>query len=140
MLTKDPKFVLFALPYNFTMNLVMPMFIFARNIVGYTASLENVFLVYLIYRFWKKRRVYQLIKNKLKPVKLYMSFFIVGMSFMSLINTNLGLAMRQKSMYMPFLLVIMMLVWQYGKQKKAPVEMNTDSLKTQENQTGFLAI
>ena len=139
MLTKDPKFVLFALPYNFIMNLIMPMFIFARNIVGYTASLENVFLVYLIYRFWKKRRVYKLIKNQLKPVKLYMSFFIVGMSFMSLINTNLGLAMRQKSMYMPCLLVIMMLVWQYGKQKKVPVEMNRDSLKTQENQTGFLA-
>ena len=35
---------------------------------------------------------------------------------MGLSNTNLGLAMRQKSMYVPAFLVIAMLVWAYQKQ------------------------
>ena len=57
-----------------------------------------------------------MMKKQIAPVQLCYYFFIVGMAFMGLINTNLGLSMRQKSMYVPGFLVVSMLVWLYDKK------------------------
>ena len=114
--TKNTWVTLLLLPYGLIMNLVMPLFIFANNITGVLASIENIFLVYLLYQFIRARKTFRLIKLQLEPVKVCFYFFVVGMAFMGLSNTNLGLAMRQKSMYVPAFLVIAMLVWAYQKQ------------------------
>ncbi len=118
MLSTNPIIVVLLLPYSFTMNLTMPLFVFAHNLTGLFASFENAVLVYLLYTFWKDRKIFKILKNKIEPVKLCFSFFIVGMAFLGLINTNLGLAARQKSMYVPAFLVVAMLVWLYKKQMK----------------------
>lgn len=117
MLSTNPAIVFLLLPYSFAMNLTMPLFIFAHSAITLFASFENSFLLYLIYQSWRRRKIYKIIKQT-DGVRLCFSFFIVGMSFLSLINTNLGLATRQKTMYVPALLVVMMLMWQYNKQKK----------------------
>ena len=116
IISHDPRIELLFLPYSFTMNLIMPLFIFSRNLLGLFSSFENVLLLLLIYQFIKKRKTFKLLKSQLDPVKFCFYFFIIGMIFMSLVNTNLGLAMRQKSMYVPAFFVVAMLVWLYDKQ------------------------
>ena len=118
ILSHNPIIVLLTAPYGFTMNLIMPLIIFARNTIGMLASIENMFLVLLLYRFWKGRKIFSVLKKQLAPVRLCFYFFVSGMFFMSLINTNLGLSMRQKSMYVPAFLVVAMLVWLYKKQHR----------------------
>jgi hypothetical protein len=124
MLSKNPIAVILLLPYSFLMNMIMPLFIFALNLTGMVASVENAFLVWIMYRFWKKRKIYTILKTKLESVKFCFSYFIAGMSFLGLINTNLGLATRQKSMYVPAFLVVAMLVWQYDKLNRLQLRKN----------------
>jgi hypothetical protein len=122
ILSSNPNVSLLLLPYGFIMNLTMPLFIFARNISGMIASVENAFLVWLLYYFWKQRRIFKMIKLRFAPVGLMFFFFLVGMAFLSLCNTNLGLATRQKTMYLPAFLVVVMLVWLYKKTNKRRLE------------------
>ena len=117
VLSKNPIIVLLTLPYSFIMNLIMPLFIFSNNTMGLLSSLENSALVFLIYRFWKDRQVFKVIKKQANSVTLCFSFFLFGMALLGLLNTNLGLAMRQKSMYVPAFFVVAMLCWLYNKQK-----------------------
>ncbi|MDC0534204.1 hypothetical protein OAO18_00170 [Francisellaceae bacterium] len=118
ILSDQPILVLLLLPYSMLMNLIMPLFVFANNITGLIASFENLFLLGLIFYFWKNRKIFKNLCSRCHMVKLTFCFFIVGMAFLGLINTNLGLAMRQKSMYLPALLVVIMLVWQFKKQSR----------------------
>ena len=118
ILSQDPNMQPILLPYNFTMNLIMPLFVLSNNMVGILASFENLFLICLIYQFLRKRKLFQQLKSQSDLIKECFYFFLVGMSFMSIMNTNLGLAMRQKSMYLPAFLIVAMLVWLYNKQTK----------------------
>lgn len=115
----DPITVLLLLPYSFVMNLFFPLFLFANNAVGILASFENVYLVFLAVFFWKKRGLYNYLKRQMPSLHFLFLFFVVGMAFMSLINTNLGLSTRHKSMYLPIFLVLAMLVWLKNKRHKA---------------------
>lgn len=116
-LSSDPSMIIFSLIYGFIMNLIMPLFIYAHNLTAILASVENGFLVWIIYKFWKKRFIYKQVKASSQLVQLCFSFFVVGMGYLGLINTNLGLAIRQKSMFVPAFLVVAMLVWLYDKQQ-----------------------
>lgn len=115
MISHDPLLVLLFLPYSFVMNLFFPLFLFAKNAQGFLASVENIFLVLLTLLFWKKRNIYVHLKTMLPALKFLFLFFIAGMAFMALINTNLGLATRQKSMYLPPFFILTMLVWLQNK-------------------------
>lgn len=110
ILSKNPVINLLCLPYGFVMNLTMPLFVFARNVQGLLSSIENSFLVYLIYQLWKRKLLYKELSQKYKIIRFYFYFFMIGMSFMALINVNLGLSARQKSMYIPPLFIVMMVV------------------------------
>ncbi len=114
--SKDPIIVLLCLPYGFIMNLTMPLFVFANNFIALVASVENSFLVWLVYKFFRNWQFFKII-NRHNAVKLCFYFFVVGMAFMGLLNTNLGLATRQKSMYVPAFFVVAMLTWLCRKQK-----------------------
>ncbi len=118
ILSDNPFLVPFLLPYGFTMNLLMPMFVFAHNTVAFLASFENLGLFYMIVRFWKQRAYWKVLRDKVDSVRRCFYLFVVGMSYLGILNTNLGLAMRQKSMYVPAFLVIAMLVHLYSKQCK----------------------
>ncbi|OGT09872.1 MAG: hypothetical protein A2X77_04705 [Gammaproteobacteria bacterium GWE2_42_36] len=117
ILSSNPYILLLMLPYSFFMNLVMPLFFFSNNVSGILASIENVFLVWLLYDFWRQRRLFKIIKSRFSLIRIAFYFFLIGMMFLGLINTNLGLAMRQKSMYVPAFLVVAMLTWLYKKQR-----------------------
>ena len=119
MLSSNPAIVFLLLPYSFLMNLTMPLFIFAHNKEALIASIENSYLVYLLYQFLMRNKIYKVIKQN-DGVRLCFMFFMVGMALLSLINTNLGLSTRQKTMYVPAFLVVAMLVWLYKKQNREP--------------------
>lgn len=94
------------LPYSVVMNLFFPLFYLAKNVMGLASSLENVVLVYFFWRIVKWRQMLLSLLKEDRRIKFLITFFIVGMIFMSAVNTNLGLSVRQKMMYLPGMLVI----------------------------------
>lgn len=116
MLTHNPNLVFFFLPYSFLMNLCFPLFILAGNFVGILQSFENLFLLYLIYYSIKYRKIIPKMAQHILWMRVLFFFFIVGMCFMSLINTNLGLATREKSMYLPVFLILVCIIMLISKQ------------------------
>lgn len=113
--THDPTKMLFFLPYLIAANLFLPLFYGANNILGIVGTFENILLLFLIHYFIKNRMYWKLIKNNTPIVNYYLIYFFVGMSFLSMMNTNLGLAMREKMMYVPPLLILIMLVYAYKR-------------------------
>lgn len=124
MPTHNPALILLILPYAFIMNLCFPLFILASNFQGILASFENLFLVYLIYFAFKNRKFIPEHMRHLMFMRMLFFFFIVGMCFMALINTNLGLATREKSMYLPAFLIFVSIIYVQRKQ------LQYDSQKT----------
>ena len=107
------------LPYLFLANLFLPLFIFAHNAMAILASFENLVLLYLCYYGFKRKRT---VLNILKaiPVLSVMFFFSInGILFLGLINTNLGLAMREKVMYVPILILIVCVLLTIEKTNRA---------------------
>lgn len=117
MPSDNPFFRILLLPYSFFMNLCFPLFYLAKNMLGYASSFENLLLVFLVWKTITMRKLVAYIFLQNRKIKLLFYFFIVGMLFMSAVNTNLGLAVRQKSMYLPAFLVIYCLVYAKTKLK-----------------------
>jgi len=113
--TNDPIKLIFILPYLFIANLLLPMFFLARNLMGIFASIQNLFLLYLIVKFLKNYSVWKLILKRNNIINYMFYFFISGMSLLSMININLGLADREKLMYLPLMLIIMFITLLYSK-------------------------
>ena len=118
--THDPVLMLFFLPYTMAANLFLPLFFGITNIMGVVASIENLFFLYLCYIYFKYRpifiRLVSLSSSQLvKYIELYLLF---GCGFLGMANTNLGLAMRQKTMYTGPFLVLLMLVMLLKRRDK----------------------
>lgn len=113
--TDNPKLIFFFLPYLFAGNLLFPLFIGANNLMGMVSSLENIVLLSFIIFFARNKPIWQKIKKMAPISQFFLMYFIVGMSFLGLINTNLGLAMREKMMYVPAFLINIMLVYSYKR-------------------------
>ncbi len=104
--TTDPLLTFLFLPYLFLANLFLPLFIFANNFSGILASFENLIFIYICYLGIKHRQYWTVLKQKMPALSFLFYFSLSGLGFMSLINTNLGLAMRQKTMYVPILFLV----------------------------------
>lgn len=107
----NPVFRLLLLPYSFVMNLLFPLFYLARSMTGYIVSLENGILLYICCSLFKYKKIIKHFFLRSPITKLLFYFFVTGMSFLALINTNLGLSTRQKSMYVPPLLILYCLIY-----------------------------
>ncbi len=114
----SPIMRLLLLPYSFIMNLCFPLFYLARNIAGYLASLENCLLIILIGTTWRFRRQVKKLFLENRNLKLLFYFFIIGVFFLAAANTNLGLSMRQKSMYLPAFLLIYCVLYTQRRMRK----------------------
>jgi len=82
-----------------------------KNLIGVIASVENLVLLYLTWHYCKYRRfLYQFFSTRYQQLLKYMEFYLLmGIGFLGLLNTNLGLAMREKIMFTaPFMLLIAM--------------------------------
>lgn len=116
MPSDNPIERLFLLPYSFIMNLCFPLIYLARNIQGYLASVENFVLIAILWKIFKQRQMVKQFFMQTSLLRFMFILFIVGMFFIAAVNTNLGLSMRQKSMYLPVILIIYCLL--YVKKKR----------------------
>lgn len=114
----NPIVRLFLLPYSFMMNLLFPLFYLAGNAVGVIASFENILLVFICYQLIKNRDMIKQIFNEIPLTRSMFYFFVFGMFFMASVNTNLGLSTRQKSMYVPCILVLYCILLDRKKPRK----------------------
>jgi len=105
----------FFLPIAMLENLVFPLFFGVHNFIGLVASIENLALVFFLLNFLKHLPYWKELKKQI-PIFSYMFwFFIVGIGFLGMINTNLGLASRQKLMYLPLFLIAIFLTFIFRK-------------------------
>jgi len=108
ILANDKMLMLIFIPYMMFANMFFPLFFFAKNLVGIIATCQNFLLLTLCYKFIKKKFERSCMKKI--PIIGYMFwFFVSGMGLLGMTNTNLGLADREKIMYlMPLLIVILL--------------------------------
>ena len=99
-------FSFLLLPYSFFMNLFSPLFFLAKNIIGIFASFENSLLLYIAINTFRQRNILKGFFSECNFLKLLFFFFVMGLFFLAMGNTNLGLAMREKLMYVPCFLVL----------------------------------
>jgi hypothetical protein len=95
-----------SLPLQMFAYLFRPLFFDANGYFGILASIENIFFLFIFVIFlW--RYVLQLLFNKIFVVRFNVIFLFVGLIVFSITTANLGIALRQKTMIMPsiFLLI-----------------------------------
>jgi len=106
----------------FTVRLVSllfrPMFVDARNALGLVASMENVFFV-LIYAYCliRWREVVELYK-KVYFIRFALVLTLGLMVLLAIVNYNVGLGLRQRTMFLPLLLSIFVAIWAFRQRLK----------------------
>ena len=114
MPTTNSIYVLLLLPYSMACNLLLPIFfIKASGFNSLLASLENtVLFAYLFYALKSRAKFIQFIRSTW--ILTFLSvYFIEGMALLGMTNTNLGHASREKLMFLPSLMVIILSYYRY---------------------------
>jgi len=94
-----------------------PLFFDVRNIMGLFASLENLLLLCLFAYFFRRGMLKWILK-KPNPAVLFAFFFTTGIWFLlGMSLANLGIALRQKTMLLPFLFYVF-LAFRHWKAKQ----------------------
>lgn len=120
------------LPYLMAANLFLPLFFWIRNISGIIASLQNVVLIIFCCKFLRHWSIFK--KISVVPVVGYMFwYFIAGLTFLGATNANLGLADREKLMYLlPFLVVMFLTFSVKSITNKNKINVDTKCVELQE--------
>lgn len=102
--------------------LYRPLFFDASGILGLVASLENLILLLLSIKFVRLNPI-KLFKRADYLFKGMFVFLLIGTTSFSIILGNLGIMLRQKNMFMPALLFIILwgLSYQYHLKTKNKV-------------------
>jgi hypothetical protein len=107
----------YPLPLKIFTFLFRPLFFDASGILGLVASLENLILFILTFKFFKLNP-YKMFKRGTMLFKNMMLFLIMGSISFSLILGNLGIMLRQKNMFMPSLIFIILWSVSYAHERK----------------------
>ena len=116
--TQNPTLFLFILPYMMFANLLFPLFILAHNVMGFLASLVNLYLLLLIIKFLKNYSTWKILLSIENIMGYMLWFFLGGIALLGMVNTNLGLADREKIMYLPLFLIMVFITITFNKYKK----------------------
>jgi hypothetical protein len=135
--THNPYLVFFFIPYLMSANLLLPLMIGARNAIGFISSIENLYLLYWIIWFIRHNSLWRQLTKQYGTIKFYLIYFLVGMSCLSLMSTNLGLAMREKMMYVPALLLCMLLTYAYKRTCIISHHLQTSTLTSNNEPIGY---
>lgn len=104
--TDNPHLLPLFLPWTMFANGFLPLFYPMYNVKALFASIENLVFLWFIFNFIKHRGFYKQIIQCVPLLKLGLYFFLSGLGLLAILNTNLGLAMRQKTMYTPTILIL----------------------------------
>ncbi|PKV63215.1 hypothetical protein [Pontibacter ramchanderi] len=116
-----------------------PLFVDAPGALGIFVSFENLIYVLLTLKLVDKDFI-PFIKKSTSLVKMSLVIFISSSIALSFVMSNLGIAMRQKSMVMYFLFFVIISFLEYKKQKKiALFQLKKKKLEEQERLSGYPA-
>jgi hypothetical protein len=107
----------YPLPLKIFTFLFRPLFFDASGILGLVASAENLILFILTFKFFKLNP-FKMFKKGPMLFKNMMIFLIMGSISFSLILGNLGIMLRQKNMFMPSLIFIILWSVSYAQERK----------------------
>lgn len=94
-----------------------PLFVDAPGALGLFVSFENLLYVILAWKLVDKDFI-PFLKKSTSLVKMSLVIFISSSIALSFVMSNLGIAMRQKSMVMYFLFFVILSFLEYKQQKK----------------------
>ncbi|PVY43021.1 hypothetical protein C8E01_102197 [Pontibacter virosus] len=94
-----------------------PLFVDAPGALGLFVSFENLLYVILAWKLVDKDFI-PFLRKSTSLVKMSLVIFISSSIALSFVMSNLGIAMRQKSMVMYFLFFVVISFLEYKKQKK----------------------
>ncbi len=117
--TKNPHLLYLFIPYLIAANLLLPFFVGAHNALAFICSFENLFFLYLVIQFVKQRATFKMLQKKIPIVSFLLFYFLTGMALLAMVNTNLGLAMREKMMYVPSFILVILLTYTYKRVLRA---------------------
>lgn len=100
-----------SFPVRLLSLLFRPMFIDAQGVFGLIASVENVFLVFVIGTLIVRFRDSLKLARQIFFLRFAFIFFAVLALMLALVYYNVGLGLRQKMMFMPGLLTFFIAVW-----------------------------
>jgi len=107
-----------SFPMRLLSLLFRPFFVDARNALGLVASVENLFIVLMFtYFLFRWREVIDLYR------KVFFIRFALILTFslillLAIVNYNVGLGLRQRTMFLPPLLSIFVAVWAFRERMK----------------------
>jgi hypothetical protein len=114
-----------------------PLFVDAPGALGIFVSFENLLYVILAFKLVDKDFI-PFLKKSTSLVKMSLVIFITSSIALSFVMSNLGIAMRQKSMVMYFLFFVVIAFLEYKKQKKINLHMlRKKKLEEQEQLAGY---
>jgi hypothetical protein len=124
--------------------LYRPLFFDARNVTMLLSSLENLLYLCLTLHLLFKLPLLKLLKERRQYVNFVIPFFFMMLFVLSSTTANLGIAVRQKTMFMPLLLALYCLSFarrkrERGKRRVQPspiVRCDAGSCRLSESPTG----
>lgn len=132
--THNPILVFFFLPYLVFVDLFLPLGIGATNLIGVLSSIENAYFLGLVIFFICNKAVWKKLSLKAQKTKFLLIYSLFGMACLSLMNSNFGIAMREKMMYVPAMLICILLTYAY---KKTLFMQSSDKRKVYLNSWGL---
>lgn len=116
-----------------------PLFVDAPGALGIFVSFENLLYVILAWKLVDKDFI-PFLKKSTSLVKMSLVIFISSSIALSFVMSNLGIAMRQKSMVMYFLFFVIISFLEYKKRKKiALFQLKKKNLEEQKRLSGYPA-
>tara|TARA_R110002074_G_scaffold14788_2_gene51306 strand:+ start:79763 stop:80962 length:1200 start_codon:yes stop_codon:yes gene_type:complete len=95
--------------------LYRPLFFDINGVLAVVASFENLILLLLTIKIFRNRP-YRSLKNSNGLVKGLVIYFLIGASLFSLILGNLGIMLRQKNAFIPYLIIFGLWIIFYNTQ------------------------
>lgn len=131
--THNPYLMFLFIPWLVSANLLLPLIYGAKNLIGLISSIENLYLLWWIVWYLHNRKYWRQLSQHFQIVKFLMLYFLFGMTCLSIMCTNLGLAMREKMMYVPALLLCMFITFAYKRMLIIEQSMQKKELDWQQS-------
>lgn len=100
----------YSIPAKLFAYLFRPLFYDARSVLKFIVSVENLFILFLIYMWLKSInfRLFTWFAMLRMPYKIIAIYFLVGWFVLAMNMYNIGLAFRQKYMLLPLFFILML--------------------------------
>jgi len=105
-----------SLPLRLFTYLFRPLMFDAAGILGLVVSIENLILLFLtVGVVFRKKRTKSVLGRF--EIVFFLTFVLISWFILANTTANLGIAIRQKTMFLPMLIVLLLSFWQGGRKQ-----------------------